>query len=321
MHQRMDQVMPRLHRFALAAVTLLAGAGAAVAQDAPPPQPLSPVMRAPLDKSRAAIAECRERRLRKELTTYKQSAQCSNPRIFAAWQEAGYPHMDLITMWLNAREEASEKVDQHAITPREFEEQMDALTVRLTNEEQRRRSGLIISPDGDLRLQLPPAGSVVGVVTPPAEEKLTAKKTAAARERAAAAVPAETSGVGGMAALSPLDSQRSQTGVGGPFVPVPANSPAARAAMARAAPGEGSSGLYAQLAAQRNEAEARTTYRSLQGRYPTALASRDAVIRRADDPSQGTYYRVEIGPLTLNQADELCGSIKTAGGLCVPRYE
>jgi hypothetical protein len=310
--------MARTYIAPLAAVLLVAGASAAAAQDAPQQPVISTIMKAPLEKSRAAIIECRERRMRRELATYKASAQCSNPRIFAAWQEAGYPHMDLITTWLNAREAASEKVDQHTITPREFEEQMDALTVRLTTEEQRRRAGLLVSPDGELRLQLPPAADVVGVVTPPAEDKLAPKKTAAARERAAAAVPAETSGVGGMSSFSPLDGQR---GVGGPLVPVSANSPAARAAMARAAPGEGSSGLYAQLAAQRSDAEARSTYRSLQGQYPTVLAGRDAVIRRADDPAQGTYYRVEIGPLSSGQADQLCGAIKAAGGQCVPRYE
>jgi len=317
--------MPRLHIISLAVITLVASGGAAVAQDAPQQPVISTIMRAPLEKSRAAIAECRERRLRRDFTTYKQSAQCSNPRIFAAWQEVGYPHMDLIATWLNAREEASEKVDQHAITPKEFDEQMDALTIRLTAEEQRRHAGLPVSADGDLRLQLPPATTVVGVATPPGEEKLAAKRTAVARERAAAAVPSASSGIGGMAELSPLDSQRTPAGIGGPLVPVSANSPAAREAMARAAaaaaPGEGSSGLYAQLAAQHSEAEARSAYRYLQEKYPTVLSGRDAVIRRADDANQGTYYRVEIGPLTSGQADQLCGSIKAGGGQCVPRYE
>lgn len=130
-----------------------------------------------------------------------------------------------------------------------------------------------------------------------------------------------------MAAVSSLDSHSSgaQSGVGGPFVPVNPNSPAARAALARAAaaaaPGEGSNGLYAQLASQRSEAEARMIFRGLQSQYPNILGGRDAVIRRADDSAQGTYYRVEVGPLTAGQANELCDSLKAAGARCLPRYE
>jgi hypothetical protein len=324
--------MPRFHVVSVVVLGLALSSGVALAQDAAErPAPLAPTMQAPLEKSRAAIAECRERRLRKELSTYKESAECSNPKIFAAWREANYPHMDLITAWLNAREAASEKVDQKAITAEEFERQMDELTVRLTAEERRRRAGLVNAPDSDLALQLPPAAKVVGVATPPGEEKLAAKKSAAARERPAANnqfnAPSPDTGVRSMAALATLDAAKPSVaaGVGGPFVPVNPNSPAARAAMARAAaasaPGEGSSGLYAELASQRSEAEARLAFHALQVKYQTVLGGRDAVIRRSDDRDQGAYYRVEIGPLSPDQADGLCGNIKAAGGQCVPRYE
>ncbi|MGD0025584.1 MAG: SPOR domain-containing protein [Xanthobacteraceae bacterium] len=320
--------MPRLYVASLVVLGLAASACAALAQDAAG-QPAPSVMQAPLEKSRAAIAECREKRLRKELASYKESAECSNRQIFAAWKEANYPHMDLITAWLNAREAASEKVDQHAITPKEFEREMDEITVRLTAEERRRRSGLVAAGDNEMELQLPPATQVVGVATPPGQDKLAAKKGAAARARAGASdQPVELSpgaSVGSMGSLSPLEKPKTPAGVGGPFVPVNPNSPAARAALARAAaaaaPGEGSSGLYAHLSSQRSEAEARLAFRTLQAQYPDILAGRDAVIRRADDPSQGTYYRVEIGPLSAGQADELCGSLKAARGQCVPRYE
>ncbi len=85
-----------------------------------------------VDQSRQAINDCRDKRQRGELPSYKASAQCSNPRIFAAWQAAQYPHMDLITQWLNAREAASDRVDQHQLSPDQFEQQMDDVTVRLT---------------------------------------------------------------------------------------------------------------------------------------------------------------------------------------------
>jgi SPOR domain len=279
------------------------------------------MMQAPVERSRAAIEECRARRQRGELKTYKESAQCSNPQIFAAWKATNYPHMDLITAWLDARESESEKVDQKVITPEQFERDMDALTLRLTAEERRRRTGYVSAADSDLSLQLPPPTKVLGVVTPAAQDKQSAKKSAEARSRAAQTPFDAASGPNTVGALSSLNSPKPRPGVGGPFVPVDPNSPAARAAMAAAAPGEGSSGLYAQLAAQRSEAEARVTFRGLQSQFPGILGTRNAVIRRADVANQGTFYRVEVGPLSSGQADELCGNLKAAGAQCIARYE
>ncbi len=247
----------------------------------------------PLENTRAAIAECRERRLRKELASYKESAECASPKIFAAWREANYPYMDLLTAWLNAREEASAQVDQKAITPKEFERQMGLLTNRLTAEEQRRRSGLVNAADSDLQLQLPPSAQVMGAAAQPGQEKLAARRSAAARAAAASAPAA----------------------IGGSFVPV---SGTQTAALSAPAPGVG--GLYAHVASQRSEAEARAAFRSLQSQYPNILGGRDAVILRADD-SDGTYYRVEVGPLTAGQADQICGTLRAAGGRCVTRSE
>ena len=110
----------------------------------------------PVEITRAAIAECRDRMLHKEFRTYRESAQCASPKIFAAWRDANYPHMDLITAWLNARETASEYVDAKRITPKEFERQMLEMTNRVTAEEQRRRAGLLTPSDSELQLQLPP---------------------------------------------------------------------------------------------------------------------------------------------------------------------
>jgi len=75
------------------------------------------------------------------------------------------------------------------------------------------------------------------------------------------------------------------------------------------------------LASQRSEADARAVYRMLQQQYPSILGNRDAVICRAEIAGQGTYYRVEIGPLSAGQADQLCGSLKAASGQCVAQYE
>jgi hypothetical protein len=167
-------------------------------------------MAAPLERSREAIAECREKRLRGEIATYRQSAECSSPTIFAAWKEAGYPHMDLITAWLNAREAASAQVDQKTLTPEAFERQMGELTMRLIAEERRRSGGLVDAPDSGLELQLPPATKVTAVAMRAGKERLPKKKTAEAR--AAASVPyvdpATGTSVQNMDTLSNLDARK-----------------------------------------------------------------------------------------------------------------
>lgn len=299
-------------------LALCASAGAD-AQSTAPQQPLPSSMAAPLEKSRDAIVACRERRLRKEIATYADSAKCASPIIFAAWRDAGYPHMDLISEWLSVREAASAQVDQKTLTPEQFEQRMDDLTRRLTAEERRRRSGLINSPDNGLQLQLPPSSKVLGVVTPPGEEKQAKKKSAAARAAAslAYAEPDAAGGrqsIGSLSALEAIDA--AAAGAGGPFVPVP---PSLRVA-ANGLPPAGASGIYAHLASQASETEAYAAFHFLQQQYPTVLGGRDAVVRRTDG-AQGTFYRVEVGPFSADQALQFCGSLKAAGAQCVPRSE
>ncbi|MGI8527185.1 MAG: SPOR domain-containing protein [Pseudolabrys sp.] len=96
-----------------------------------------------------------------------------------------------------------------------------------------------------------------------------------------------------------------------------ASAPAARSAPAAAA-SSGGPGSYVQVSSQRSEADAQTSFRALQGKFPAQLGSRQAVIRRADLGSKGTYYRAMVGPFTsASEAGELCSSLKSAGGQCV----
>ncbi len=310
--------MRRLQITSLVAITLLAGGSGVLAQDAGQTQ-MPSVMQVPLEKSRQAIIECREKRLRGEISTYAESARCSNPQIFEAWKAANYPHMDLITEWLNAREAASEKVDQRIITPEEFERQMGELTVRLTMEEQRRRAGSLSSADNTLQLTLPPAPP-----PPPASSPKSAgkKNNAAARSAAVSqyADPTQSTAVGSVGTLSQLDPPTPPARIAVPSAPATFNPPAptARPVPARAETGGGN--IYALLSSQQKEVDARAIYRMLQERYPEILGSRTAVIRR-DNKGQGGHYRVEVGPLTSAQADQLCGSLKHAGAQCTQSYE
>ena len=79
-----------------------------------------------------------------------------------------------------------------------------------------------------------------------------------------------------------------------------------------------SGGYVVQVASQRSEADARASFKSLQGKYPSVLGSRSVEIKRADLGTKGTYYRAVVGPFSSSDdASTVCGNLKTAGGQCV----
>ena len=99
-----------------------------------------------------------------------------------------------------------------------------------------------------------------------------------------------------------------------------AAAPAPRSAPvpAQAANGNGGGGYAVQISSQRSEADAQTAFRNMQGRFPGQLGGRQAMIRRADLGSKGVYYRALVGPFgSANEANELCNSLKVAGGQCI----
>ena len=92
--------------------------------------------------------------------------------------------------------------------------------------------------------------------------------------------------------------------------------PASTAAPSSAAPSSG--GYLVQVSSQKNEADAQSSYRVLQGKFPSVLGSHSPVIKRADLGDKGVYYRAMVGPFSSSEeASQLCGSLKSAGGQCV----
>jgi cell division septation protein DedD len=72
-----------------------------------------------------------------------------------------------------------------------------------------------------------------------------------------------------------------------------------------------------QISAQRSETEAEASFRSLQTKYPSVLGGRQPIINRADKGEKGIFYRAQIGPFgTIDEANQLCNSLKAAGGQC-----
>jgi hypothetical protein len=86
-----------------------------------------------------------------------------------------------------------------------------------------------------------------------------------------------------------------------------------------AQPAASASGSYVvQVSSQRSEADAQASYRALQGKFPSVLGSRAPLIKRADLGDKGVYYRAMVGPFgSSEEAAQVCGNLKTAGGQCV----
>jgi len=138
--------------------------------------------------------------------------------------------------------------------------------------------------------------------------------------RSAPPAPAARTPAGRSAPLS-LDPSAQAEAVEQAPPPAPARqrAPAAAPAPSRVASiaPSGSGGYMVQLSSQRSEAEAHASFRSLQGKFKD-LAGQDAVVRRADLGSKGTYYRAMVGPFgSAEEANRFCGNLKAAGGQCL----
>jgi hypothetical protein len=152
--------------------------------------------------------------------------------------------------------------------------------------------------------------AAVPVNAPPAKPA-PAPKAAAAAPSAAPATRSPPSSANA-SANAPL----SLTPQGGQPAPAPGTRVAATNPV-QAAP-SGGGGYMVQVASQRNEADAHASFRALQGKYSSVLGSRSPVIRRADLGDKGVYYRAMIGPFgSADEASQVCGNLKAAGGQCV----
>jgi hypothetical protein len=101
--------------------------------------------------------------------------------------------------------------------------------------------------------------------------------------------------------------------------PAPADT-RTRVASTNAAQATSSAGgsYVVQVSSQRSEADAQASFRALQGKFPSVLGSRAPLIKRADLGDKGVYYRAMVGPFASSEeAAQICGNLKTAGGQCV----
>jgi cell division septation protein DedD len=81
---------------------------------------------------------------------------------------------------------------------------------------------------------------------------------------------------------------------------------------------DGTPHYVVQVSSQRSEADAQASYKALQQKYTSVLSGHDPIIRRADLGDKGTFYRAQVGPFaTMDEATQLCNSLKSAGGQCI----
>lgn len=101
-----------------------------------------------------------------------------------------------------------------------------------------------------------------------------------------------------------------------PMAIAPPSDPAPRTKTAARTPASGA--YLVQVSAQKSEAEAQSSYRILQQKYPSVLGGREPTIRRAEIGQNGVWYRVHVGSFaTAEQATAFCNNLKDAGGQCI----
>lgn len=100
--------------------------------------------------------------------------------------------------------------------------------------------------------------------------------------------------------------------------PAPAPSRVAAVAPTESAPTAAKSGGYlVSISSQVSEEEALSSYKVTQSKYSSVLGSYSPVIKRVDLPDKSVRYRAAVGPFaTREEANQMCGTLKTAGGQC-----
>jgi cell division septation protein DedD len=144
--------------------------------------------------------------------------------------------------------------------------------------------------------QQPPAAKPAAVAA-----RASRTPAAAANANASANAPLSLSPQGAaQPAPAPAAPTRLATNTPAPIAPAAASS---------------GGGYLVQVSSQKNEADAQSSYRVLQGKYPSVLGSQSVLVKRVDLGEKGIYYRAFAGPFSsVDQATQVCSSLKAAGG-------
>lgn len=172
---------------------------------------------------------------------------------------------------------------------------------------------------GDITASIPGADSAAA--TPESSSQTSA--ATAGPEVPAEAVPAQNAYSGPLPKSKPqgvrLASNSAAQTAAEPLnlTPNPQQPAQAAAEQPAAATTEIPRGTYmVQVASQRSQEAAQSTYYSLRRRFPQILGNVNPVIQVADLGDRGVYYRVRIPMSDQQTANSLCSNLKSAGGDC-----
>jgi len=222
-------------------------------------------------------------------------------------QEEPVTHKELANQAVPPNQAAPRAILPAPVAPGQGASQPAAGAASRSDEPKKVRT-LIIRPDGGDMSGKPvtsQAAAQAPVAQPPAASAPQTPAPAAAK-----AAPARNSGPISLDPQSeaPAAATRTRTATAPPV-------------SARAAPDAtetAGEGFMVQLSSQKSEAEAQSSFRSLQAKFPNELTGLQPIIRRADLGSKGVFYRTMVGPFaSAHEAGQFCANYKAAGGQCV----
>ena len=154
---------------------------------------------------------------------------------------------------------------------------------------------------------------------PVTNQSAAVQAAAASRPTAPPAVPkAATASAARNSGPISLEPQPSEPAAAPPARTRTAAAPPPSTRSAPEATESAAGGFLVQLSSQKSEAEAQSSFRSLQAKFPNELGDLQPIIRRADLGSKGVFYRTLVGPFaSAQEASQFCASYKAAGGQCV----
>jgi hypothetical protein len=92
-------------------------------------------------EARLADDECHAEHLASGTASALDEARCVKHRVPPIFRAANYPYMDLVNLYMAAKETAARKIDNGSVEPAEARQQLQRLSRRISGEEKRRLSG------------------------------------------------------------------------------------------------------------------------------------------------------------------------------------
>jgi hypothetical protein len=174
-------------------------------------------------------------------------------------------------------------------------------------------------------VRIPPpnyGASATDAPVAPAPPRPVPQPPAPSRAQVQAVPPPAPHNSGGPLSLSPQNVASAQPVPAPPPQPV---APMRTTALAPAAPvtggGEAAAapGYYVQLSAQGTPEDAQSSFHAFQSKYPDLLSSRQVFVRKKT-VSGKIFYGAQIGPMSRQEAVQLCDGLKAAGGPCMLQH-